>query len=937
MTTLPSFLTQLAQQVIDRPHPERCLVILPSQRAVRKFERSYAALMDGPGWLPTVHTLGVAIQHHTAWVPLDGMEGLALLYSLWKELPAAADSGPRTFEAFMPWGRIALRDFNEIDQHLLDAQSVFQNLCDIEGIEDWSFGDPDSLKPGQQAFLRQYMQLGPLYAAFTAVLAERKQGYAGLLARQAADVPISGDYDHVFIGGMSALTPAEMQFLKGYERADRLTWAWDGDASYVEHDAIEAGLFIREQMRERGASASTLPHRLAEDPPALHRVNCSSVVTECQYIREAIAALSKEELAKTAVVLPDGSQLPLLLQSLPEGLQENYNVTMGLAWSESPASSFLRTAHRLVQRKRTSWHHDDIRQALSEPLLRACYSDADFQVDATQVLNQMAAKKWAWVSLDQLAELSSGPVHAFFYALKPLLTDEVSAFLSALATWVQGLSAALGPEEEGDPWTRIGWEKVAQCTGLVRRFQTNHAILSTPEEAWSIVFNSLQSERIDLLGEPEAGLQIMGLIESRALDYERVFLLDCNEGTLPKSSLPESFIPFDLRHMWRLPGRHQREAIYAYYTYRLMNRSKEIHFLYRGQDEAAEPSRYLLQFERSFRPNGKDVLPLKQVNVHSALPGKRPEISPLEWTPWAQGELVEWANRGISPSAWNTFMACKRDFYYKYILRLHEQDEFEDEMTASTFGTIVHKVLEDGFNGLKNRVLQTEDLERLMKNIPPLLQASVAEEYSLALTESGENYLHFAIAEATLRKLISIELKELEGDKVRTVTAVEADLNHAFGIESSPFATVRLHGKADRIDLEGGEVVVTDYKTGSVKESELALKGDWLERLAQGKSSKALQLLIYSAIALETLGADGGSLASVQSGIRSGKNAREGLLKLKIDGRDRITREDAHQLLGWLVEQLEALHGSQHGLEHESEARFCAYCAVLDPVPTYFN
>ena len=169
------------------------------------------------------------------------------------------------------------------------------------------------------------------------------------------------------------------------------------------------------------------------------------------------------------------------------------------------------------------------------------------------------------------------------------------------------------------------------------------------------------------------------------------------------------------------------------------------------------------------------------------------------------------------------------------------------------------------------------------------------------------------------------------------MTAVEADLNHAFGIEGSPFATVRLHGKADRIDLEGGEVVVIDYKTGSVKESELALKGDWLERLAQGKSSKALQLLVYTAIALETLGADGGPLASVQSGIRSGKNAREGLLKLKIDGRDRITREDARQLLDWLVEQLEALHGSQHGLEHETEARFCAYCTVLDPVPTYFN
>lgn len=937
MTTLPSFLTQLAQKVIDHPHPERCLVILPSQRAVRKFERSYAALMYGPGWLPTVHTLGVAIQQETAWVPLDGMEGLALLYSLWKELPTAADRGPRTFEAFMPWGRIALRDFNEIDQHLLDAQSVFQNLCDIEGIEDWSFGDPETLKPGQQAFLRQYMQLGPLYAAFTSALASRKQGYGGLLARQAAAVPIANDYAHVFIGGMSALTPAETQFLKRYERADRLTWAWDGDASYVEHDAIEAGMFIREQMRERGASLSALPHRLSQEPPTLHRVNCSSVVTECQYIRETIAALSKEELARTAVVLPDGSQLPLLLQSLPEGLQKNYNVTMGLAWSESPANSFLRTAHRLVQRKRTSWHHDEIRQALSEPLLHACYSDVGFHEDATRILNRMAANKWAWVSLKQLAELSSGPVYAFFDALKPLLTEEVPAFLSALATWVQGLSVELGPEEEGDPWTRIGWEKVVHCTGLIRRFQANHNILSTPEEAWSLLFNSLQSERIDLLGEPEEGLQIMGLIESRALDYDRIFLMDCNEGTLPKSSPPESFIPFDLRHMWGLPSRHQREAIYAYYTYRLMNRSKELHFLFRGQDEAAEPSRYLLQFERSFRPNGKDLLPLKQVNVHSALPGKRPEIQPLEWTPWAQIKLVEWANRGISPSAWNTFMACKRDFYYKYILRLHEQDEFEDEMTASTFGTIVHKVLEDGFNALKSRALKPKDLETLIQNIRPLLQTSVEEEYSLALTESGENYLHFAIAEATLRKLIGVELKELKGEKVRTVTAVEAELNHAFGIDGSPLSTLRLHGKADRIDLEGGEVVVTDYKTGSVKESELTLKGDWLEHLAQGKSSKALQLLIYSAIALETLGPNQGPLASVQSGIRSGKNAREGLMKLKIDGRDRITREDAGQLLDWLVQQLEALHSSTRGLEHETEARFCAYCTVLDPLPTYFN
>ncbi len=894
--------------------------------------------MDGAGWLPKTQTLGAAIREHVQWLPLDGMEALALLYTLWKALPQEdASAEERTFESFMPWGQIALRDFNEIDQHLLDAQNVFQNLCDIEGIEDWSFGDEATLKAGQQAFLRQYLQLGPLYERFTQALVDRKQGYSGLLTRQAAEAQRKLDYDRVFVAGMSALTPAEQQFLKIYEKADCLTWAWDGDASYVQPDAIEAGLFIREQMRSRGVSPSILPNHLANRPPQLHSVGCSSVVMECQYIREAIAQLDEAELAKTAIVLPDGSQLPLLLQSLPEGLQKDYNVTMGLAWTESPAHSFLRTVQRLVQRKRTSWSHDDIRQVLSESLLLQAHHEKDFQDDAARVLNQMAEKKWAWVTLDQIQSLSSGPVRAFFAGLTPLLTSEVGAMLSAFSAWVQSIGEALDDHESGDPWTRIGWEKVAQCTGVVHRFQAKHGIMSGADEIWGLLFNSLKSERIDLLGEPEAGLQIMGLIESRALDYDRIFLMDCNEGTLPKSSPPDSFIPFDLRFLWGLPGRHQREAIYAYYTYRLLNRSQEVHLLYRGQDEASEPSRYLLQFERSFRPDGNQPLPILKHRVHTALPEKRPEIQPLEWNPWAQRQLVGWAERGISPSAWNTFMACKRDFYYKYILKLHEQDEFEDEMTASTFGTIVHKVLEDGFADLKNRVLQPNDLKALKGNIEKLLHSAVADEYSLALTESGENYLHFAMAEATLHKLIDVELRELEGSITRTVTALEAELGHAWTLEDSPFSSIRLHGKADRIDLEDGQVVVTDYKTGTVKAHELVLKEDWIEKVAKGKSSKALQLLIYSAIALETLGPNGGPIDSVQSGIRSGKNARVGLLSLHIDGRIQIERSDAQRLLRWLVEQLESLHGHEGGIEHAPEARYCAYCTVLDPVPNFFN
>ena len=941
MKITSSFLDELAQQVLRHPRPEACLVILPSQRAAAKFERALADRMPSAGWIPSVQTLGAAIQSHTSWIPMAGAESLALLYKTWRDLPEADQSGKqkenKSFQAFMPWGQIALRDFNEIDQHLKDAPSVFKNLCDIEGIENWSFDDPESLTEGQTNFLRQYLQLGELHTAFLHQLELRQQGYSGLLARKAAESSKKHAYAHVFVAGMSALTPAETKFLKRYDKSQQLTWIWDADRSYVDQAEVEAGLFIRAHFENNSTSPNTLPNRLATTPPSIIEVNCNSTILQCQYIREEVSKLSKEERARTAIILPDGRQLPLLLQSLPEGLQDHYNVTMGLSWSDTPARSFLRTLQQILRRDQGSLHHEDIRNLLSEPLLMQAHPELEFRSDAADVLNKMAKNKWAWVSRNQLNELSSGPVRAFFTELDTLSTKDARNWLEALSAWTQELGSLLESSDSSDPWTEVGWEKVIQAVGVAVQFERHHAVLQDREDAWSFLFNGLQSERIDLLGEPEEGLQIMGLIESRALDYDRVYIMDCNEGTLPKSAPRDSFIPFDLRHELELPGRHEREAIFAYYTYRLLNRSQEVHFLYRGKDEASEKSRYLLQFERSFRPNGEDLLPLERKEVYAPVPGKRPTIQSLHWSTWSQQKLIRWSQKGISPSAWNTFMACKRDFYYKYLLQLQEPREIEDEMTASTFGTVVHKVLENGLKKLTTNPLHRSDLVRLKNDVSALLETSVASAFNLSLTESGENFLHFAMAEATVNKLIDVEIQELDGTLHRHVQSLEKSLAHTFETDHPTFSLVRLKGEADRIDLENGTCVVTDYKTGNVSSNELTLKGDWTEVLAKGKAGKALQLLIYAAIALETLGPNDSSIPEVQLGIRSGKNAKVGLLSLTIDGRREITREDSRKLLNWLISQLETHGGDTPNVDHNEEAIYCNYCTVLDPPITYFK
>ena len=908
-----------------------------------------AGMMSQSGWLPQVKTLNDVLRDSTGLSTLDPLAAQAELFSCWRALQEVGDehqssAEARSFQSFMPWGRIALRDFNEIDQHLLDASRVFQNLCDIEGIEEWSFADEKKLGNAQRSFLEQYLQLGPLYDAFQKRLLEHGLGYAGLIARSAAQQQSSLDYPHVFVAGLSALTPAERKFLRQFELKNQLTWLWDGDESYVVPDEIEAGLFIREQGGwGTGNALNALSNRLSKSPPTIHSVGCSSTVMECQYVRKVLESIHPEDWSKTAVVLPDGAQLPLLLQSLPAGMQSAYNVTMGLSWNDTPAHSFLQCVRIMVQKSTSAWHISDLQQLFSESLTRQALKADLLQADALNVLQAAAKRKWVWLSDERLDDQSLGTVAPFCAAIGQLRTSDAGELLEALSGWSRGVAESLESAEKPDPWSSVGWERVMRAVGLMLRFQEEFGLLKTASEVWSILFSSLSTSRIDLLGEPEEGLQIMGLIESRALDFERVILLDCNEGNLPKTSVPDSFIPYDLRAVWELPNRHHKEAIYAYYTYRLFNQAKDVHMVYRSEDESSEKSRYLLQVERAFRPNGKDLLPLKQITVFAPLPDPRPEVAPIQWDDFASKRLEEWAQRGISPSALNSFMACKRNFYYQYILRLSEPREFTEEMNSSTFGTIVHQVLEDGLSEMIDKPMTRELLLHFKQHITPYLEASVEEHFNRELTSFGENYLHQAIAQATLEKLIDTEMAELERGQAKIIGSVEDELGHTFQSDHPHFPEVRLHGMADRIDAENGTVIVTDYKTGAVEARELKLKEPWTDKLDDGKSGKALQLLMYAALALETIGPNGkertdtdDKIEYVRAGIRSGKNANAGLLPLSIDGQTLVTRQDALKLLQWISQKLTELHQTDAGLMHETESKYCAYCTVLDPLPEYF-
>ena len=905
------------------------IAIVPSHRAATRLRkalaRSMAQTMNGTGWLPRFVTLSEWLREVSGLQALSQLEALTLLYEQHRALAPEKTPG---FSAFQPWGEVALRDFNTCDNHLIAPETFFKNLCDLKeldvwGVQDWSFDAPE-LTPGQQAYLDSFLMLEPLYRAMREASLAQGRAIGGTIARRVAESGAVEGPSKIWAIGLSVLTPAEMAYLKRWEGAGRLAWMWDADRSYVDggQGVFEAGLFIRKQAGPE--EVATLPNRLASDPPAMRLIGCSSAVYEVAWVRDCIAQLSQEERDVTAVVLPDAATLPLLLQGLGDVLPE-CNITMGIAWEETPAAEWLEAVWRMFIRSGQSVRHDEIAPLCGHAIPLLITGREAMLADAGWVRQSVAEGHRVWLAEADIQEMSSGPVAEWMgelLALKAKVRD-ISSAPQALLDWSLSILNRLESAEESDPWSLASWRKWTQAMAAFTHHPGHEKLAESLKDLRDLLRTGIRGERVDLVGEPDKGLQIMGLIETRAIDFERVIVLDCNEQMLPKSGMDDSFLPAELRAAHELPGRHEREAIYAYYLYRLFNRAKEVVLLYRDSEEASEPSRYLRQLRSSFRPNGTDLLPIEELHVQAPLPAPRPDAVPLTLTPKMRERLVTWATTsGISPSALNTWVACERDFSYKYLLRMREPNALEESMDVSTFGSILHEALENLFKERLNRPLRIEDFEEALGALDAEIGQSIARIYNPRLVEIGENRLLQRMIRATARKMLKAEQNEIRQGTERTLLGLEETIAGTYP-GSGPFsAGIQLKGSADRIERENGTLTIVDYKSGKVEKKDVTLKGDDLGQvLDAGEKPKALQLLVYSAIGLQRF-----QEHVARAAIRSGRNAYVGGLAFSWQGEEDIEPAHVDEFIAWLDARLVTLHAETAEVQHDENSAYCTFC-----------
>jgi len=939
-----SFLADVAQALLAAPDALADLVVIvPTRRAVVYLKNELAlATPEGQAlWSPRIAAMEDYLVER-AGVQVEEPIALQLrLFDIFKAIDPDLQ-----FDHFVGWGGLLLQDFSTLDQHLADTKSIFEYLAEAKALERWQL-DPELKTTGLDRYFGFWGQLHRVYLRFKKLLKQDHLAYPGLAYRRAvqhlraelADVKQPLPPHHVFVG-LGGLSKAEETFIGLLRGRNRATLYFDGDPFYLEKDSPNrAGQALRRYWQAWNLPVDdfTYQEHLRGRPHHLRLLGVANASMQGKLAGQLLAeARQRNPDATVAVVLPDETLLLPVLHGLPPAsLVPDFNVTMGLSFQSTALFNLVDllfevhlTGIREGEPGRDygvpKYHHQAVSKLLAHPFLRRYQQWQDAQADAPQyhklldkICQQIVQKHLVLLPATELLRLGHG--HPLIEALFQTW-DNCDNIIRACYTLIDLLKQVYGHAHGA-----IEAEYLYLFYTLVRQLDTAFDCRTQRLSVRSFrrfLYDQMRRTRLPFAGEPLAQVQLMGLLETRALDFDHVIILSCNENTLPPPKRQTSLFPYDVLAEYKLPTHADAEANAAYNFWRLLQRAGRVdlvHVLPGAEGvRTGERSRFLRQIEFDLAPqNLALVLEDQTVQVvNEELGGKKEELpdddSSLPSAPsslttdlvLAKDEAMLTAlrgvlERGLSPSALNEFLACSLKFYFSRLAKFQENEEVEESLGADGFGTVVHDALEHLLKPfeLENRDLTAADLPAILKRVPAEVTRQLRQEGEerQARPDDGLNYVLGQVATRLIRKYLE-SLPGQPGLLPLRIAGQEKDLVATVFVDLPGRATtlpVRLRGRADRIDaLPDGRRRVVDYKTGLVERRELNLRGtqkplsapDTVARLLSESSSgadKVRQLWLYRFMleSDETHPAPPGSEAA----IMSLRKIDEGLLSAPLD------------------------------------------------------
>lgn len=830
---MQTFLDDVAKKILASQHQmDQVKIIVPSIRAVNFLKESLKKRIDRPILAPEIINIS---EFRTELSEVEALPNLDLIYMFYAVYVKHTPKEDReSFNSFFGWAPTLLQEFNEIDTQLVSPKEIFSYMDALGDIDQWGSHEKGELS---KRFFKLQGLVPTFYDALYKRLVKIQKGYSGLQLREA--VKNLGLYcqtkiPYHFFVGFNALSKAEETIIQELMAEGKAEILWDLDRSFFEDPYHSAGHFIRQYYQQWNLLKREKPAfpDLFSAPKQIEILRTAKNNIQAKTAVQIASELySKDPGSSTVIVLGDENLLQPTLSVLPQE-EIPCNITMGYPLKETVLYSFFKKYFYLLENSTTlGYSYRNIFEFSNTACCRTLFSKSTIHMDAW-------IKNFQGNYVPQEELCKKGPLWKLLF--QPV--DTTASFLERFKQILKTLKTAF-LENEAEPLQLHACNRFLTIWETILTHHQNFNILNSLADI-EMVFDSLiQQENFDFKGDPLHGIQIMGVLETRLLDFDNVIITNLNEGILPNGKTPFSWIPFDVRRKFEMNTFLEQDHLYAYHFYRLLQRAKKVFLLYNASAEglfSGERSRFLVQLEYFKKP--RHHLKFKQPQL--PFPETEDKPKKANKTKAVLEHLEEIGRTGFSPSSLTQYIRNPYSFYEQRMLKVQPVQEISNQLSAMDKGTIMHKVLEILYQPYVTHLMKASNYDKMLELLPNTLDTVFTSTLQNQEQKTGKNALVYQIMMEVLKQFLRTEKQQVsEGDQIR-ILALEHEFSKAVYV--TPLKKeIQFKGTVDRIDVLNGTLRFVDYKTGKVGAADLAFL-NWEEVRTLPKKNALFQVLMYS-------------------------------------------------------------------------------------------
>lgn len=932
-----TFIDRLCDDVIRQfgDNLKNICVVFPSRRACLFFKTSLAKKFTKPVWSPSVFSIQDFIIRLSTYSACDMLELNYILYSVYNKIQPGD-----TFDDFYSWGEILIRDFDSIDKNLVNTKYLFRNIKELHEIDEvfptelresflqfWRSIYETPLTNEKKNFIRIWEVIDEVYHSFKTKLKEKNLAYEGMMYREVYENVVRNktdfSWDKIFFAGFNALTKAESGIISHLIRSSKAEIYFDADVYYSQNSVNEAGYFIRKDKYELGLKDIKWEEdNIQNDDKSINIIGAPLKTGMVKAFTSELHEFLKKhpEQEKTSIILPDENLLLPVLDSLPEEIGK-FNVTMGFPFTKTvlyDLISSLKELHtnQIQQSGNAKYYFVDFFRVVGNPYIKKYLAEKkDIKIDSNDDIYKLYSS---------ITEDGSSEIYTQLKYLFPVLSTS-----EQLITYLKDVINLISEDVSysKDITETIKRESIYYFSLQLKRLEdifTEAQYNPKPETFWKLLLEIAEQLKIPFSGEPLKGIQIMGVLESRAIDFDNIFILSLNEGILPGKKLLTSFIPYTFRKVFGLNTTEDEDKIYAYYFYRMIQGAKNIFLFYNTEIDSfyGEKSRFILQLEKELDVNNTQkiitnnvITPLININPDTSIEIRKNE-----------NVLAQLDNhKSYSPSSLSTYINCRLQFYFQEVIGLKESPEYEEVVTGRDFGSIFHKVMQLIYKPYIENNITNKEIDERLKFIESNYDKIFVEAINSISDISNYDFILYG-RNFLFKKIIKhLALRLITTDKENTpfrIIALEKKVSCL--IKPDYIGEIKLKGFIDRIEEKDSEIRIIDYKTGRLDKKSYSEKNlmEYYQKMMEDPAYRELfQTTFYAYLYSRE------NKHNIKTGIYELKKISAGIRWTK----DNVFTEEDYELFEVNLKALvNSIYNSHHPFKQTDDPGRCKFCSYKE-------